>query len=335
MDLFSESIDLIPLHIYQILLQKNPSKNIKQIIALYEPKEQKIILEYIDYLVLKKYIKLGKKKEMILINNKADTIKSDLPYRITNCVIEIGKSTIIDKSLQFLKSLIIPSILVQITYDISIEELSRNISKFHETCFTSIEIHIGQSNNIDIEKLKKLFNIELRIFRVVLFNQKETKTILKNDILGNYIYSVEDILNKENCGVINPSYFVSNRIFYNESQRFNTCLNKKIAIDENGLIRNCPSIKTDFGNIENTTVEKIITDKKFNGYWKINKETINVCKTCEFRHVCTDCRVFIEDPEDILSKPLKCGYDPYTGKWEQWSENPLKQKAIKDRKSVV
>lgn len=31
---------------------------------------------------------------------------------------------------------------------------------------------------------------------------------------------------------------------------------------------------------------------------------------------------------DILSKPLKCGYNPYTGEWSDWSTNPLKQKAI-------
>jgi len=29
-----------------------------------------------------------------------------------------------------------------------------------------------------------------------------------------------------------------------------------------------------------------------------------------------------------LSKPLKCGYSPYTNEWEEWSTNPLKQKAI-------
>lgn len=34
------------------------------------------------------------------------------------------------------------------------------------------------------------------------------------------------------------------------------------------------------------------------------------------------------DPEDILIKPLKCGYNPYTGEWSEWSTNPLKQKAI-------
>lgn len=53
-----------------------------------------------------------------------------------------------------------------------------------------------------------------------------------------------------------------------------------------------------------------------------------VCKDCEFRYICTDCRAYVEDPDDILSKPLKCGYNPYTGEWSEWSTNPLKQKAI-------
>ena len=36
----------------------------------------------------------------------------------------------------------------------------------------------------------------------------------------------------------------------------------------------------------------------------------------------------IEDPNNIYSKPLKCGYSPYTNQWEEWSTNPLKQQAI-------
>jgi hypothetical protein len=66
----------------------------------------------------------------------------------------------------------------------------------------------------------------------------------------------------------------------------------------------------------------------FRKYWDINKDKIHVCKDCEFRYICTDCRAYVEDPEDILSKPLKCDYNLYTGEWSEWSTNPLKQKAI-------
>lgn len=30
----------------------------------------------------------------------------------------------------------------------------------------------------------------------------------------------------------------------------------------------------------------------------------------------------------MYAKPLKCGYNPYTCEWEEWSTNPLKQQAI-------
>jgi hypothetical protein len=44
--------------------------------------------------------------------------------------------------------------------------------------------------------------------------------------------------------------------------------------------------------------------------------------------MCTDCRVYLQDPNDIYSKPLKCGYNPYTNKWEEWASNPLSKKGL-------
>ncbi|MDQ1098727.1 SPASM domain peptide maturase of grasp-with-spasm system [Chryseobacterium sp. SORGH_AS909] len=88
-----------------------------------------------------------------------------------------------------------------------------------------------------------------------------------------------------------------------------------------------------FGNIKNISLEEAVNHKDFKQYWNLTKDSIEVCKDCELRYVCTDCRAYTEqthtkDGLDI-SKPLKCGYDPYTGTWKEWSTNPLKQKAIK------
>jgi len=41
-----------------------------------------------------------------------------------------------------------------------------------------------------------------------------------------------------------------------------------------------------------------------------------------------DCRVYLEQPSNIYSKPLKCGYDPYSATWQEYSTNPLKEEAI-------
>lgn len=88
-----------------------------------------------------------------------------------------------------------------------------------------------------------------------------------------------------------------------------------------------------YGKIQDTTLEEALNKPDFKKYWNVTKDMIDVCKDCEFRYVCTDCRAYTErttfDKEEIdLSKPLKCGYNPYTNEWAEWSTNPLKQKAI-------
>lgn len=84
-----------------------------------------------------------------------------------------------------------------------------------------------------------------------------------------------------------------------------------------------------YGNVSNTLLQDALKHKDFKKYWNINKDRIDVCKDCEFRYICTDCRAYIEEPDNIYSKPLKCGYDPYTNQWQEWSKNPLKEKTIK------
>ena len=61
----------------------------------------------------------------------------------------------------------------------------------------------------------------------------------------------------------------------------------------------------------NYTLSEALGHPEFKNYWTINKNQIKVCKDCEFRLICIDCRVFVDDDTDIYSKPKKCKYDPY------------------------
>jgi len=71
-----------------------------------------------------------------------------------------------------------------------------------------------------------------------------------------------------------------------------------------------------------------LNNDDFKKYWDITKDDISVCKSCEFRYVCTDCRAFVETPDDLYSEPLKCGYNPATTEWEDCSTNPLKKEVM-------
>ena len=72
----------------------------------------------------------------------------------------------------------------------------------------------------------------------------------------------------------------------------------------------------------------MVSSKEFQSLCNLKKEGVKVCQDCEYRYVCTDCKAFIKNPEDLYSKPLKCGSNPYTNEWEEWSKHPKKQNAI-------
>ena len=161
--------------------------------------------------------------------------------------------------------------------------------------------------------------------------KEESGMIKEFEELNKYnVYFLEIAsINERSCGKTDSSYFSINVQFFSEAQSYNSCLNKKISIDTEGNIKNCPSMKEHFGNTKTTSLQTALKNKKFKKYWDITKDKITVCKDCEFRYICLDCRAYLEDPDDLHSKPLKCGYDPYTGKWEEWNKNPLKEKTIK------
>ena len=101
-----------------------------------------------------------------------------------------------------------------------------------------------------------------------------------------------------------------------ESTQFNSCLNCKVSIDSKGNIKNCPSMSENFGNIRNTMIKEALNHPNFKEYWNISKDQIEVCKDCEFRHMCTDCRAYLKQPDNIYSQPAKCNYNPHIAKWK-------------------
>jgi SPASM domain peptide maturase of grasp-with-spasm system len=142
-----------------------------------------------------------------------------------------------------------------------------------------------------------------RVSEVILYDAGCNEKI---DYKGSFIYLVKsENLTSKSCGVICPSNFAINIPHYTEAQKFNTCLNKKISVDEFGNIKNCPSQFTSYGNIIDTKLVDVVRNEQFKLLWKIKKDDISICKSCEFRYICTDCRVFIEDSDNIYSKTIE------------------------------
>ena len=253
----------------------------------------------------------------------------DYPGIISNSIIDIESDIPIylQKVLRELETIGCEAIQLRFYKAINIDILSTINLYISNLAFPFIEIYSLFDRNIE-ELIKKNSN-EFTRFRILNFyNSPEDKTIIlknKNGVNLSTIRFYKEKIDINSCGKVDLSSFIPDLMLFTESQKHNTCLNRKISIDVNGEIKNCPSMAKSYGNIKNTTLKEAIEKAGFKDVWYIHKDQIDVCKDCEFRHICTDCMAYIQDPNNIYSKPAKCSYDPYTATWgeENPTNNPL------------
>lgn len=321
-DIPRRKIHFIPVILYEIIL-KYENKPVSAIYHEYKGYEQEIN-EYFDFLLVNEFIHF---LDPDMVNNfNKPSIEFFYPSVISNAIIECGSNTIksTEKILAELDELKCYFINIRVFDDINIEMICSLINS--ETySFTNISIFCSSPRNISGANLEILFDSMPLLDNIVVFSAKDKFTKI---IHGKSYIGLNEPLNSKSCGIIGLDHFHLNNLLYYESLNHNSCLNKKISVDINGNIKNCPSMEKNYGNIIDTTLSEVLLNDDFTKYWNIKKDNIVKCRDCEFRHMCIDCRAYIDDPGDVYSAPLKCGYDPYTGIWEEWSTNPLKQEAI-------
>lgn len=120
----------------------------------------------------------------------------------------------------------------------------------------------------------------------------------------------------EACGCISRAQIQAPSVnLFVEAQHFNGCLNRKVSIDSKGEIRNCPSMPRGYGHVSSTRLDDVVKSTEFRRPWLVRKDQIEVCRDCQFRYACTDCRAYTQGGAEF-GKPSKCGYDPYRDVWE-------------------
>jgi SPASM domain peptide maturase of grasp-with-spasm system len=226
---------------------------------------------------------------------------------------------------QDLTSLHCKDFQIRLLSDFSSIFLDEIILLINETNCNYLEIHCDYTEETNMESLHKFIEGHYIISRMFIYSSPNiSRYEVINEVEGHYPISLGEIMylnypfdNGNCCGIINHENlnFTSFHL-YNKLKTKNGCLDKKITIDKFGNIKNCPSMRNVYGNIEKTSIKSAINNNVFTKFWDINKDQISVCKICEFRYNCTDCRAFIEDSNDIYSKPAKCSYNPLKGEWD-------------------
>jgi SPASM domain peptide maturase of grasp-with-spasm system len=311
----------IPNALYYVI-KENSTIEINKVINDYGVENAETIFEYFNYLEEKE---LGFFSDKII--NELLPINFDNyfePKKITNAIIDIiDDFSYLENVANQLSKLNCEAVELRLFREYDLIHLDFFLKKFENTSIRSIEILIPYSKGINISNLLKLRIENSRLRKIIIHSAKSERFY---DHFEFYVFITKEIIDSKNCcGVVSPYYFISKTDFFIESKNFNSCLNRKISIDENGEIKNCPSLISSFGNIKETQLEEALNHPDFKKYWKINKDQIEVCKDCEFRYICTDCRAYTENPENQYSKPLKCGYNPYTNEWDKSSTNSLRE----------
>ncbi|PIF46211.1 SPASM domain peptide maturase of grasp-with-spasm system [Chryseobacterium sp. 52] len=254
------------------------------------------------------------------------------PAKISHCILDADNDFFYfdEDFLQQLEPLCCNFIQFRFFKEASWSELKRIMDIISPSQIKSVEIILPYKEEDTFYQNVELLVTKYKKISILTVSGASVSKIYKEGNYGiGYIIQTDTKINSEiHCGVVHSSLFSINIPVYTESLAHNTCLHRKVGIDSKGNIKNCPSMKENFGNIKNSSLKNAVDHPEFQKYWNITKDEIIKCKECEFRHVCTDCRAYIDDPENIFSAPLKCGYNPYTCEWEEWSNNPLKEKAI-------
>lgn len=293
--------------------------NLEEIKPQMDDEDYKELIKFKDYLLTNDYIFEYEQGMEGMFPQLPDQFH--FPGEISNAIIEVSEKNITQlfeyDVFQQLLYLGCRNIEIRI---LDFQLIKRLIFILKETLFNeflSIDIFIQkQQVNHSFKSTQRFLKNHRNIRSLVIFNEDRTQIISSKFRGFGGFALVKGNLDSSNCGTISPDYFNKNIQVYTESLKHNTCLNKKISIDKNGLIKNCPSCSFDFGSIETQKLSDIvIKNKEFRKYFDIHKDQVKVCRDCEFRRICTDCRIFISDEKDIYSKPLKCSYNPYTASW--------------------
>ncbi|MEI6950347.1 grasp-with-spasm system SPASM domain peptide maturase [Paraflavisolibacter sp. H34] len=218
------------------------------------------------------------------------------------------------------------------------EDLRRLLASAKHRSIQSVELLLPYDAALPDETLVQLVEDEPIICGLTVHSAPEERLLTVDygcdEVAGRYItkaipFITQAIDTHRHCGLMSEKHLNAPTVAnFFEAQKFNGCLNRKIAVDVFGEIKNCPSMAHSFGNIRDTELRQAVGQEAFRRSWTMAKDSIRTCRDCEFRYACSDCRAYVEDPSDPYSKPLKCGYDPYTATWEEWSRHPMKQKAI-------
>jgi len=112
----------------------------------------------------------------------------------------------------------------------------------------------------------------------------------------------------------------------------NRCWPGKIAITPQGDVIPCIFARDlVVGRYEGGNLADIVRGEELQRLWDITLDEVQVCRDCEFRYACWDCRaIAYTTTGNLYAKSPRCAYDPYNGRWPD-AEGGMQMEGIPER----
>lgn len=121
-------------------------------------------------------------------------------------------------------------------------------------------------------------------------------------------------------GFITKPNFSTNLDTFRRNHLYNSCLAGKIAVTTDGKVIPCIFSRNNIlGSLKDQELADVLESPVLKEMWEQTKDKVLVCKDCEYRYACSDCRPLAEGSscgKDYSNAPFpRCTYNPYSGKW--------------------
>ena len=180
--------------------------------------------------------------------------------------------------------------------------------KIHELNKYNYELEIEQGVNL---KNVLEFIVKTEITRMTVYGNSDYGKMIQGVKINYKQKSFNKCLN---MSTINGVFGKISETEYNINKIYNSCWGRKIAITRDGMIRPCIYSEIVIGDMLKEDIDAII--QKANEYWNITKDKVEICKDCEFRYLCFDCReIAYREFNNIFAPNPNCFYNPYSGKF--------------------
>lgn len=309
-DLERRRIRFIPTALLEILVDPDLSISADSV-RRFPPADRIRLAEYLDVLVLEEYGFWTDEPELF----PTIEMKRDTPNACTNAILDIDRNSTHAYEAIFhqLDDLGCEALQIRAFDTLQPEEIVRIVVAAESGRFRHLDFMLKASPSINVEFAAALVKAHPIVTRVILHSAPEPFQQVDAPPPAD-IWVTTEPLSLTSCGQVDPSFFALNVLHFIEAQCFNTCLHKKVGVAANGDVMACPSMNRSFGNIATTELKHIVGHPDLKRLGTITKDQVSVCRDCEFRYVCTDCRANTVDG-GLYSKPSGCRYDPYTATW--------------------